>query len=70
MTYLEMPELTDKEVSKVISKANSILGQIRIDSGDLVLAPFKGNDRNGRRRRRLDYTLARRILNLARMQTR
>jgi len=70
MTYLEMPELNDLEVSKVIGRANSILGQVRIDSGDLVLAPFKGNDRNGKRRRRLDYALARRILNLARFQAR
>jgi hypothetical protein len=69
MTYLEMPELTDFEVSNVIDKANSILGQVRINSGDLVLAPFKGNDRKGKRRRRLDYALARGILNLARMQT-
>jgi len=68
MTYLEMPELTDIEVSNVIARANSILGQIRIDSGDLVLAPFKGNDRNGKRRRRLDYAMARRILNKARLQ--
>jgi hypothetical protein len=68
MTYLELPELSDAEVSKLISKANAILSQIRKASGDLVLAPFKGNDKNGRRRRRLDYALARRILNLAKAQ--
>jgi hypothetical protein len=66
MTYLELPELSDAEVSKLISKANAILSRIRKASGDLVLAPFKGNDRNGKRRRRLDYALARKILNLAR----
>jgi hypothetical protein len=70
MTYLELPELSDAEVSKLISKANVILSQIRKASGDLVLAPFKGNDRNGKRRRRLDYALARKILNLARAQVR
>jgi hypothetical protein len=48
-----------------IAKANAALRKIRKDSGDLVLAPFKGNDRSGRRRRRLDYALARRILNEA-----
>ena len=69
MTYLEMPELNNLEVSKVIGRANSILGQMRLDSGDLVLAPFKGNDRTGKRRRRLDYALARRILNLATKHT-
>jgi hypothetical protein len=68
MTYLELPELSDAEVSKLISKANAILSRIRQASGDLVLAPFKGNDKNGKRRRRLDYALARRILNLAKAQ--
>jgi hypothetical protein len=70
MTYLELPELSDAQVAKLIGKANAILTQIRQVSGDLVLAPFKGNDRNGKRRRRLDYALARRILNLAKTQGR
>jgi hypothetical protein len=63
MTYLDLPDLTDDEIGSIIVRANSALKRIRKDSGDLVLAPFKGNDRNGRRRRRLDYALARRILN-------
>jgi hypothetical protein len=70
MTYLELPELSDSEVSKLISKAKANLSEIREASGDLVLAPFKGNDRNGKRRRRLDYALARKILNLAKAQSR
>jgi hypothetical protein len=70
MTYLELPELSDAQVSKLISKANANLSEIREASGDLVLAPFKGNDRNGKRRRRLDYALARKILNLAKAQSR
>jgi hypothetical protein len=70
MTYLELPELSDAQVAKLIGKANAILTQIRQVSGDLVLAPFKGNDRNGKRRRRLDYALARKILNLAKTQGR
>jgi hypothetical protein len=65
MTYLEMPEFNGAEISKLIAKANAVLSEIRDASGDLVLAPFKGNDRNGKRRRRLDYALARRILNEA-----
>jgi hypothetical protein len=65
MTYLEMPEFSGAEISKLIAKANAVLSEIREASGDLVLAPFKGNDRNGKRRRRLDYALARRILNEA-----
>jgi hypothetical protein len=65
MTYLDLPELSEGEISSVIVQANIALAKIRKDSGDLVLAPFKGNDRAGRRRRRLDYALARRILNEA-----
>jgi hypothetical protein len=65
MTYLDMPELSDVDIPKVIETANTALNRIRVSSGDLVLAPFKGNDRNGKRRRRLDYALARKILNQA-----
>jgi hypothetical protein len=65
MTYLDLPELSDDEITSVIVQANISLAEMRKDSGDLVLAPFKGNDRSGRRRRRLDYALARRILNEA-----
>jgi hypothetical protein len=63
MTYLDLPDLSHDEIDSIIVRANGALERIRKDSGDLVLAPFKGNDRNGRRRRRLDYALARRILN-------
>jgi hypothetical protein len=63
MTYLDLPDLSDDEIDSIIVRANSALKRIRNDSGDLVLAPFKGNDKNGKRRRRLDYALARRILN-------
>ena len=65
MTYLDLPELSDDEITSVIVHANIALSKIRRESGDLVLAPFKGNDRAGRRRRRLDYALARRLLNEA-----
>jgi hypothetical protein len=63
MTYLDLPDLSDDEIDSIIIRANAALKKIRKDSGDLVLAPFKGNDRNGRRRRRLDYALARKLLN-------
>jgi len=63
MTYLDMPDLSDDEIDSIIVRANSALKRIRKDSGDLVLAPFKGNDKNGKRRRRLDYALARKLLN-------
>ena len=63
MTYLEVPGVADKDIPELISKANALLASIRRRSGDLVLAPFKGNNKAGKRRRRLDYALARRILN-------
>jgi hypothetical protein len=63
MTYLDLPDLSDGEIDSIIIRANAALQRVRKDSGDLVLAPFKGNDRNGKRRRRLDYALARKILN-------
>jgi hypothetical protein len=63
MTYLDMPAVSDDKIPEIIKQANTELHEIRKNSGDLVLAPFKGNDKNGRRRRRLDYALARRILN-------
>jgi hypothetical protein len=65
MTYLDLPAISESDLGVVINQANRILLQIRLASGDLVLAPFKGNDCNGKRRRRLDYGLARKILNQA-----
>lgn len=62
MTYLEVPGVPNERIPELIDKANSLLVSIRRQSGDLVLAPFKGNDRTGRRRRRLDYALARKII--------
>jgi hypothetical protein len=64
MTYLEVPGVADEDMPELISKANGMLASIRMRSGDLVLAPFKGNNKAGKRRRRLDYALARRILNI------
>jgi hypothetical protein len=65
MTYLDVPELADSDIPELIARANKTLNRIRKASGDLVLAPFKGNDKKGKRRRRLDYALARKILNQA-----
>ena len=62
MTYLELPTLSDAELPGFVIRANQLLNSIRVESHDLVLAPFKGNMKNGRRRRRLDYELAREII--------
>lgn len=65
MTYLDVPQLSDEQLPLFVGEANRILNQLREESADIVLAPFKGNDKNGKRRRRLDYAFARQILNSA-----
>lgn len=63
MTYLSIPELTsEREISDFCSEANQILERYREGSEDIILSGFKGNNKEGRRRRRLDYRLARRII--------
>lgn len=65
MTYIDVPELSDEEIELLITRANKLLLEIREKSADLILAPFKGNTKTGTRRRRLDYALARQIINVA-----
>jgi hypothetical protein len=63
LTYLDVPELSDAQIQDLVARANTHLEILREKSSDLILAPFKGNDKKGNRRRRLDYALARQILN-------
>lgn len=63
LTYLDVPGLQDEEIKKLVVRANANLEILREKSADLILAPFKGNDKKGNRRRRLDYALARQIIN-------
>jgi hypothetical protein len=65
MTYLDLPEVKDSDIPELIAAVNDGLNRIRKASLDLALAPFKGNDKKGKRRRRLDYALARSLLNQA-----
>lgn len=65
VTFVEIPSLKDREINPVIDRANSILGRFRAETGDILLSPFKGNTKNGTRRRRLDYYTARAILEQA-----
>jgi len=63
MTYLSIPELGSKrEISDFCSNANEILERYRSKSEDIILSGFKGNNKKGKRRRRLDYRLARKII--------
>jgi hypothetical protein len=50
------------DISALITECNSILQQYRKDTADVYMAPFKGNDQLGQRRRRLDFTTARLII--------
>lgn len=50
---------------KFINKCNDVLKQVRSESSDILLTPFKGNTKKGIRRRRLDFRLARAIMEIA-----
>ncbi len=54
--------ITNLEIDSIISECNKILENYRKDTFDIFLAPFKGNDQNGVRRRRLDFKTARLII--------
>jgi len=55
----------DTDLDSYIEKCNKILNKYREDTDDILLSPFKGNMKNGIRRRRLDYKTARAIMELA-----
>lgn len=60
ITVIEIPEVED--YLKYIDICNEILDQYRILMSDILLSPFKGNRKDGVRRRRLDYKTARAIM--------
>lgn len=62
MTRIAVAGLPAADLDTLIERANAMLEQIRARSSDLVLSPFKGNNKAGIRRRRLDYRLARTII--------
>jgi hypothetical protein len=65
VTLIAVDGLADERVPEVCTAANRILDAHRAATHDLLLSPFKGNARNGVRRRRLDYATARAILERA-----
>ena len=54
-----------KDRQKFINVSNKIINKLRKDTSDIILTPFKGNTKFGKRRRRLDFKLARAILEKA-----
>lgn len=62
----------DLEKSKqlqLINECNNILNNVRENSKDVILSPFKGNMKNGIRRRRLDFYTCRAIVEQAYAKT-
>jgi hypothetical protein len=55
----------EKVVNEYIKLCNEILEDYRIQTHDILMSPFKGNAKNGIRRRRLDYATARAIMEKA-----
>lgn len=53
---------TTVDLNQLIDECNVLLKQYRKDTSDVFMAPFKGNDNQGLRRRRLDFTTARLII--------
>ncbi len=53
------------DLDTYIKTCNDLLNKYREDTDDILLSPFKGNMKNGIRRRRLDYKTARAIMEIA-----
>lgn len=64
ITVVEL-ENFNGDYSILSDKCNEILKEYREDSKDLNFSPFKGNGKDGKRRRRLDYKTARAIIEMA-----
>ncbi len=63
MTYIMVRELKSKEaIQDFCQTSNRTLERFRKHTSDTILSGFKGNNRLGKRRRRLDYGLARKIV--------
>ena len=58
-------DINKEKRQEFIDRCNEIIRQIRVDSADILLTPFKGNTKKGMRRRRLDFRLARAIMEKA-----
>ena len=66
LTYISV-EIGDEDLDELIDAANAIIREYRGATQDVFLTAFMGNDKSGKRRRRLDYRLARAIFNYGNM---
>ena len=69
MTYIDVV-LEGEALRRTIAEANRRIEAYRRTTHDVFLTAFMGNTKNGVRRRRMDYFLARRIFNAAFLQVR
>ena len=58
-------DCSDIDVKQLVKQCNLILEDYRNKTRDINLSPFKGNTKDGKRRRRLDYKTARCIIEMA-----
>lgn len=61
ITVIDIPDSVEN-ITKFTNICNEILEEYRNMVSDILLSPFKGNNKNGERRRRLDYKTARAII--------
>lgn len=61
MTLVDIEVVADRRTA-FVQKCNEDLESLRSRSHDLVFSPFKGNNRDGKRRRRIDYKTIRAIV--------
>lgn len=62
VTYIQIPGLDARDLPRLVNLLNGHLADFRAGCHDLLLSPFKGNTKTGRRRRRLDYATARSLI--------
>jgi len=58
-------DCSDLDLSELVKECNRLLSDYRSKTKDVTLSPFKGNTKDGKRRRRLDYKTARCLIEMA-----
>lgn len=58
-------DCSDIDICELVNECNRLLEDYRKRTKDVTLSPFKGNTKEGNRRRRLDYRTARCIIEMA-----
>ena len=58
-------DCSDLDIKELVKECNRLLEDYRNKTKDVTLSPFKGNTKDGKRRRRLDYKTARCIIEMA-----